>query len=249
MAKDNMEQEKVPMSSEEEFSVRRLVSNIGIVANGKGKRIGEVESAVGVSQGYLARAANQNKCPSIKIVWQIAKFLRVNTSTLVDTDLEHSSDDAKMMADFVLKLDAQTRDGDISWVSHGGKHSPPHERYERMELVSKSEDGYCYENHSEITPYPFILSDDIFVYDGAEEDTALAIISYKLPDEDYGGFDYLFIWQEGEAYKWEPLFYTHNDLSGFVAQMTYKLLDSIREQRDNQIMTPRGRKFISNFLK
>ena len=213
-------------------------------------RILDVEDAAGVSRGYLSRISNSGKTPSLDVAWKIAKFLNVPVQMLTDAVLDVSDDENDMMAEFVRKLNDLTRKNEIIWVSHGGKNSPPDDRYEKMDLtVTKGEDEVYYINHCRRTDDAFVLRDDIAVYEGAAGGKSLAIISYKMTLEDYGGYDFIFTWRDGDAYKWQKVFYTSEDASSQVDLLTDELFRSIQQQRKRNKMEPEIHNFISNFLK
>ena len=233
-----------------ELDNSRIVGNIQLLAKRSGIQLGDVESQIGVSRGYLSRVANTSKSLSLSLVYDAADILGVSVGTLVDADFRYSDSDTEMEAKFIRKLLQETRNGSISWLSHGGKRRPFDSRYEELGLVSSGSCGAVYHtDHSQNADDVFVLSDDIAVYENFAENKNLVIIPYKTAHDDYGGFDYILVWQDSSSFHWEKMFFSCDDPSGQVATLTFELFDAIRQLEDAAKVTPEVRSMIANYLK
>ena len=233
-----------------ELDNSRIVGNIQLLAKRNGTQLGDVESQIGVSRGYLSRVANTSKRLSLSLVYDAADILGVSVGTLIDSDFRYSDSDTELEAKFIRKLLQETRNGSISWLSHGGKRRPFDSRYEELGLVSSGSCGAVYHtDHSQNADDVFVLSDDISVYENFAENKDLVIIPYKTAHDDYGSFDYILVWQASSSLHWEKMFFSCDDPSGQVATLTFELFDAIRQQEETVRVTPEVRSMIADYLK
>lgn len=101
------------------FDRGKLLKNISTIIQERGVKIGELETSVGVSPGYLSRLSKEDvkTLPSLDVVWRIAKALNVNMERLVEGNFDHESNTVAYMQQFLQKLFSDTVNGSISWSS------------------------------------------------------------------------------------------------------------------------------------
>ena len=101
----------------EEFNRQRLMENVNELIKQKGLKVGEVESGIGVSAGYISRLTKKetDSAPSADIVWKLAKYLGVSTDLLIEGDFSKATHNLQYMRNFVLKLKKMTDSNEIEW--------------------------------------------------------------------------------------------------------------------------------------
>lgn len=101
-----------------DFNRQQLVDNIGSLIQQKGMKIGEVESAIGISTGYLSRLSKDgnNSIPATDVTWKLARHLGVSTDALISGDYSAGTDNLSVLKRFLKKLIVQTVDGVIDWI-------------------------------------------------------------------------------------------------------------------------------------
>ena len=103
-----------------EFDRQKMLLNISTLIQQRGMKIGELESSVGVSAGYLSRLGKEESkaIPSIDIIWKIAKELEVNVELLIEGNFDHSTDNIAYLQKFVQRVFDLTVSGELEWASH-----------------------------------------------------------------------------------------------------------------------------------
>ena len=101
----------------DEFNRQKLMENVNELIKEKGLKVGEVESAIGVSTGYISRLTKKetDTAPSADIVWKLAKYLGVSTDMLIEGDFSKATHNLQYMRNFVLKLKAMTDLNKLEW--------------------------------------------------------------------------------------------------------------------------------------
>ena len=71
----------------EEFDIQRLMDNINSIIQQKNIKIGEMESDIGVSPGYISRLTKKGNgaATSADLIWKVAKYLGVSVDFLMAT--------------------------------------------------------------------------------------------------------------------------------------------------------------------
>lgn len=100
----------------EEFNKKILFDNIAFLVKEQGKKIGEVETAAGVSPGYISRSSKDGGAkPGIDFIVNIAEELGVSIDTLLKFDLTALSPTEQYLISFLDRLDSQTAKGELDW--------------------------------------------------------------------------------------------------------------------------------------
>lgn len=117
-----------------EFNKMLCLSNIYHLAKSKNIKIGDLESAAGVSAGYISRLnkADTKTSPSIEMLAVVADMLGVSLDALLYHDFEVLTPTEKYMVDFLEKLQAKT-------VSHAQVWR--RETYSRLQRVRHDTHG------------------------------------------------------------------------------------------------------------
>ena len=107
-----------------DFNRQRLVDNIGSLIQQKGMKVGEVESSIGISTGYLSRLSKDgnNSIPATDVTWKLAQHLGVSTDALISGDFSSGTDNLSVLKRFLKKLTVQTIDGSIEWTPVSTKY-------------------------------------------------------------------------------------------------------------------------------
>lgn len=117
-----------------EFNKRLCLSNIYYLAKQKNVKIGDLESAAGVSTGYISRLnkADTKTSPSIEMLVAVADMLDVSLDALLHHDFEILTPCEKYMVDFLSKLIEKTSNNDELWRR---------ETFSKLSHIRTDEDG------------------------------------------------------------------------------------------------------------
>lgn len=98
------------------FDGNIIFDNIYYLAKRNGKKIGELESEVGVSAGYISRTGKDSKAnPGIDFVIKIADSLGVSIDTILKVKLSEMSPTEQYVANFINQLNKDTIAADLNW--------------------------------------------------------------------------------------------------------------------------------------
>lgn len=100
-----------------DYNRARMLANIYTIAKAKNVKIGDLESAAGVSTGYISRLAkDENKgALTVEVLVGIAQRLDVTLDALVLTDNGHLSQNEMEMLRFLDKVTVDTECYDLEW--------------------------------------------------------------------------------------------------------------------------------------
>lgn len=172
-----------------EFNKMLCLSNIYHLAKSKNIKIGDLESAAGVSAGYISRLnkADTKTSPSIEMLAVAADMLGVSLDALLYHDYEALTPTEKYMVDFLEKLQAKTVSHDQIWRR---------ETYSRLHRVYQDQHGNpdhplfdWQKNDSD--SYPSIAYNSLF---REAEQVVVIDDAYILP---FNGSDFLYLMKVG----------------------------------------------------
>ena len=66
------------------FNKDVFVSNVQAIKNARGLKLGNIERAVGVSPGYLARLKSMGNSPSAELFVSVCEYLGVTAEEMID---------------------------------------------------------------------------------------------------------------------------------------------------------------------
>ena len=95
----------------------RCLRNIYTLAKKKGLRIGDLETACGVSVGYLARLRQDRKqtLPGSEFLFHAARLLETSVDNLLYFDFQLAAESDKVLDSFISKLICDTVTDRLSW--------------------------------------------------------------------------------------------------------------------------------------
>lgn len=104
-----------------EFDKVRFFSNLYWLIKEKGKKLGELEKAAGVSVGYFSRINKEgsNTIPTVEVVAALASELGVSMDTLVFGNFLEPTVTEEYLIDFLERLLQDTRKDAIIWEKEG----------------------------------------------------------------------------------------------------------------------------------
>lgn len=95
----------------------KFFNNVRIVAKQKDMKIGELESAAGVSLGYISRTNKDSGTkPGIDFVVNISRILGVSLDSLVSRDLSKMTPTEIRLVSFIEKMIRKTQDDELCWI-------------------------------------------------------------------------------------------------------------------------------------
>ena len=116
------------------FDRKRLLTNIAILAKEKNIRVGDMETAAGVSPGYFSRLnkGENTAVPNIEVLTAVCDKLGVTLDSLVKVDYEAPIPSERYLIDFIDKLISKTTAFEMQWEC---------EPVSRMNAAGIDEDG------------------------------------------------------------------------------------------------------------
>ena len=104
-----------------EFDKKIMLENISLLLEKSGKKVGELESEVGVSIGYISRLSKDDKSkPGIEFVVGAAASLGVSIDMLVNVNLSKLTPTEKYLFNFIDKLISDTKADKLDWNKEAG---------------------------------------------------------------------------------------------------------------------------------
>lgn len=236
-----------------EFDNSCLISNITYLTKKNSMRIGDLETALGLSAGYISRTAKADtkKKMSIDVVWKIAQLFEVGIKDLVSKDLSMPEHGMIMLTKFIDKLKKMTVANEILWENHGGYIVELNPKYVAMGLIKDSEDGGGIYNIDCLNPnIKWMLTSDIYAYKNFEGGKELVIISFANAENEKNRiFDFLLVWNENGVNKWERVFCTADDAFSGLPERAADLVDTIDRLVFEPKISRKHRSMIAAFLK
>lgn len=99
-----------------EFNKQIMIDNISFALKEFGKKIGELETEVGVSAGYISRTSKvPNAKPGIDFVVNVAEALDMSVDTLLNVDLAALTPNERYLISFFEKLIKDTEEAKLDW--------------------------------------------------------------------------------------------------------------------------------------
>lgn len=243
-----------------EFDNSRLISNVNYLAKKNGMRFGDLESALGLSAGYISRTAkaDSKKRMSIDVAWKIAKLFEVELSSLIGRDLSIPEHGVDVLVKFIERLTKKTIASEVVWENHGGYGGYLNSRYTSLGLV-RYEDGddvASYDaprrrlDEDDECDYHWYLASDIYCYRNFQDSKDLVIIDYATPSiKNYEAFDFILVWKESGKLRSDRLFSTADDAFAGLKDRAAELVSRISGLEFEPMMTKEHRNLIESFLK
>lgn len=100
-----------------EFDKTILMNNITYLLKSKNKRIGDLESEIGVSKGYISRINKKSDgvAAGVDIVYKIAKALDISVDVLISVDLQTVDDNEIYLLNLLKSFQKKTENREVFW--------------------------------------------------------------------------------------------------------------------------------------
>ncbi len=99
-----------------EFNKQLMFENIAFLVRERGLKIGELETAVGVSPGYISRTSKEGgPTPGVEFVVNIANELKISVDTLIYAHMAELTPTERYIISFIEKLDRDTNADRLDW--------------------------------------------------------------------------------------------------------------------------------------
>ncbi len=240
------------------FDNSNLAANINYLCRKYGVRIGELESYIGISAGYISRTTGKNspKKISIDVVWKLARLFNVTVQDLIGSRLEDIKGNTALLLQFLDKLIAQTESGEHAWQIGGGDLYPLNERLAATKLFREDRKRYGYYPDHLNKRQNWFLSDDIVICPEIfyEEGEDLVIIPFtdaggKLRQYDIILLDECTNPDMQKFYTIDKLLYTIDDPYQRLNQKVETLYSVIRDMEFDAKMPSDIRTMVKSYLK
>lgn len=241
-----------------EFDNSFLISNINYLAKKNNLRIGEVESILGLSAGYISRTAKENSAKrlSIDVVWRIAQLFEVDIRALLEADLQIPNSNTDLAAKFLAKVCQDTETGLIEWICNGGIVTELNESISDEGLVIYENDIAIYHSKFLSKDARFLLEDDIFACKNIALNCEVLIIPFKLERAKDTHYEFLFrnsIDDENDpkfgTYYFTRMFTTADDPFHSLNVFADNLYRQIKDKEYDTRLSAGAKSIISKYLK
>ncbi len=99
-----------------DFNKQVLFDNISFLVKERGLKIGELETAAGVSPGYISRASKEGgSTPGIEFIVRVADELKVSVDTLLSAKMSEITPTERYIISFLEKLEKDTNADKLNW--------------------------------------------------------------------------------------------------------------------------------------
>ncbi len=109
----------------QKYSKKLLLNNIDYLIKKKGIKVGELETAAGVSSGYFSRLKNNENetvCPAVDTLSLIADKFNISLINLLYSDMTSLTEDDLYVIKFLKELTERTQDDKIKWDAESIMH-------------------------------------------------------------------------------------------------------------------------------
>jgi transcriptional regulator with XRE-family HTH domain len=235
-----------------EFDSTILSNNITFLTKKNGLKVGELESMLDISAGYISRTIKENskKKMSIDTVWKIARLFDTDVKTLTETQMSVIYTNTELLEKFIHRLYIDTRDEYFGWESDGGVEMELNDRYKQMKLVTEDAENNAVYHPDHLNPSrKWLLSKDIVCLECFDHIKDLVIIPYKMEnDETFNGYDFIFVWSENGAWHWEKIFYTSDDFQDSLKEKANDLYEMIEKTEFDIKLSPKLQQMITDYV-
>lgn len=99
------------------FNRQVVIDNIMTLIQRSTLKVGEVESHLGVSTGYLSRLSKKENESAIsaEFIWKVAQFFKVSVDCIIRSRIDEEDRMIDYMRKFINKIISQTNDGTLEW--------------------------------------------------------------------------------------------------------------------------------------
>lgn len=103
------------------FDKAKFIKNVKYICRMKNLKIGELESSVGVSPGYISRLDKENNSsiPGVDTICSFAEKLNISIDRILSADISELSETINYILSFLSKLTNDTYENKIKWSKLG----------------------------------------------------------------------------------------------------------------------------------
>lgn len=164
---------------EDTFNKKILLDNIALLLKKSNMKIGELETAAGVSLGYISRISKDEKAkPGIDFILNTASALNVSVDTLVKVDMTVLTPTERYLVSFLEKLIQDTRADKLDWNRETQDFLNCQQEADQYGFTDHP--LFRYETFTEDIDYPQEVSRVIFVSNSYDVNTWIAGDCYNL---------------------------------------------------------------------
>ena len=243
-----------------EFDNSFLVSNINYLAKKNNLRIGEVESMLGLSAGYISRTAKENSAKklSIDVVWKFARLFEVDLKALISTDLQIPDSNTDLASKFLSKVYKDTESGLIEWKCNGGVITVLEDSLADSKLFTQESKETIFHSMFLSHDARFILTDDVFACENITENSEVLIIPFRLDGSNTKKTDYEFVFRHSVddesdprygTYYFKRFFTTADDPFGHLEVFAEKLYSLIKDREYDTRLSAGAKSIMTQYLK
>lgn len=230
-----------------------LANNISFLTSKYGLKIGELESLLGISTGYISRTTKEGtvKKMSIDVVWKIARIFNISLQDLIGNDLEGLKGNNALLQSFLNKLIKRTENGEHDWQNYGGVACYLDSRLEQTKLFEELDEGCRYYPDHLNREMKWVLTGDVMACEKfSGNDDCLAIIPFAREGEDRFRYDLMLIHglNKGTKVSWEKVLYTSDDPFGKLDDKAAELYEVIVEMETDAKLSSNMRNMVQSYL-
>ena len=240
-----------------DFDNTQLVANLGYLTKKNNLRIGDLESMLGISAGYISRTAktDSKKKLSLDVAWKIAQLFEVDLRDLLETDLSTVNANTQIAVEFIEKLLRETDDQTIEWKPVGSSLEEPDEMYILAGVTNENGEEALYHPAKKPGQKYYMIDTDIFACEDVHDHKTLIIVPVYLNSEKKVRYDFLFVDAddyrdlENTTYSYEKVFFTSDDSTGTLDIHAEKLYKCIQRCQNDIHIKPEIKSDIAAYLK
>ncbi len=145
-------------------NINKCVKNIREIIKTQGKKIGDIESKAGFSQGYLSKILKNPKQEtlSISFIEKISELLNVSIDLIMYYDYSKIEEDEKIAIEFLKEIREKTINKELHWKSVYTEKNDLFEYIKAMPIVLQNKVKTEYEFKSKYKDEELILKRKIY---------------------------------------------------------------------------------------
>lgn len=182
-----------------------LADNLSFLVQKHDIRIGELETFLGISAGYISRTIKEDskKNMSLDVAWKIARFFDLELSVLLEIRLANAGKTTHTLIKFLRKLSHQTSEDEITWTNHGGYTRSLRSGVAALDIFTPALDDEFKPVYSLTKPgnTENKLLCDVYTYDGFTQERDLLVVNYGDYESNKNYIDIYLLSKQGTVQK------------------------------------------------
>ena len=242
------------------YNKKQFIENVYFLAKARNIKIGDLESACGVSPGYLSRLrqGEKNIAPGADFLLSVAEQLSVTADAILTFDFSRASAEEIDLHDYLEKLIKETRSGKLTWredlcgylntVPFDSKGRVMHPLFSNLPEMNRMEPVY----HSMFRTAPDGLEPVATYFCGFPGEKNLYIVEVAVPGEysdDNEPLTELDLVMTGRGILDPvPLCHTSLNVDTRLDEDLLHLMDAVEDAASLPHLTPEAKEIIRNYL-